>query len=267
MKTPVIIAGCAGRMGKTLVQRACALKTFSVVGGTEMNGSPVLGQDVGVVAGVSRLGVNVQNSLSKVTSKGVVIDFTFPETTLAHVKIAVENKIPLVIGSTGFTPAQKKKIIEASKKIPIVMSSNMSMGVNTMVGLLELASKILADDYDIEITEAHHRLKKDAPSGTAIMLAEAIAAVTGKNYPKDFNFSRHGLTGERKKGEIGMQVIRGGDIVGEHSVFYCGTGEQLEIRHVATNRATFADGALKAAAFLSKKKNGFYNMQDVLGLK
>ncbi|OGN63081.1 MAG: 4-hydroxy-tetrahydrodipicolinate reductase, partial [Chlamydiae bacterium RIFCSPHIGHO2_12_FULL_49_11] len=172
----------------------------------------------------------------------------------------------IVIGTTGLSADQETVILSTARKIPIVLSPNMSVGVNTLFKLAADAAKILGAGYDLEILEAHHRQKKDAPSGTAVKIAEILAAATSRRYPQDVNFHRQGMTGERDPREIGMQVIRGGDIVGEHTVFYCGAGERLEIRHVATSRSTFADGALRAAKWIVGQKPGLYTMGDVLGL-
>ncbi|OGQ08764.1 MAG: 4-hydroxy-tetrahydrodipicolinate reductase [Deltaproteobacteria bacterium RIFCSPLOWO2_12_FULL_40_28] len=254
--TPVIITGCAGKMGKALIERAKFQNIF-LIGATEKKDSPLIGQNIGDVI--------VSSSLETLlTKKAVVIDFTDPKASLAHVYSCTEKKIPVVIGTTGFTETAKKEIEKAAKNIPIVFSPNMSVGVNLLFKLLSEAASTLSD-YDIEIIEAHHRLKKDAPSGTAIGLAKVIAQATKRNYPKDFNFHRQGLTGERASKEIGMQVIRGGDIVGEHTVMFCGTGERVEFKHVATNRHTFADGALKASQWVANQKPGLYSMQNVLG--
>lgn len=254
--TPVIITGCAGKMGKALMERAKAQNIF-LIGATEKKDSPFIGHPIGDVI--------VSSSLeSLLTKKAVVIDFTDPKAGLAHVRSCIQKNTPIVIGTTGFTDTEKKEIEKASKSIPIVLSPNMSVGINLLFKLLSEAAATL-NDYDIEIIEAHHRLKKDAPSGTAVGLAEVIAKATKRNYPKDFNFHRQGLVGERSSKEIGMQVIRGGDIVGEHTVMFCGVGERIEFKHVATNRHTFADGALKASQWVANQKPGLYSMQNVLG--
>lgn len=273
---PIIITGAAGRMGKTLVGLVCESKDFRLVGATEYSGSSSIGKDAGQLAGGAAIGVPLLDSLEKIplssqkgNPKPVIIDFTSPEATRNHLQVAVDKGLSLVIGTTGLGEADIKLIKNASKKIPIVLSPNMSVGVNVMLKLVSEASQILGKnhEYDIEIIEAHHRLKKDAPSGTAVRIAEVVADATGRKYPQDFNFHREGIIGERNPKEIGMQVIRGGDIVGEHTVFFCGAGERIEIKHVATDRKNFAKGALRAAAWLVNKPSGLYDMQDVLGLK
>lgn len=271
MTTNLIITGAAGRMGRVLVQCAHASKNHKVVGATEAPTSPFTGKDVGSVAGIESLGVVIGDSLGEVLQKNrkfspVIIDFTMPIASEGHARDAVENGTPMVIGTTGFADAQKKIIQNAAKKIPIVMAPNMSVGVNALFKLVSDAARILGGGYDLEILEAHHRLKKDAPSGTAVRLAEILAKATGRKYPKDARFNRVGVAQARTDQEIGLQVLRGGDIVGEHTVFYCGEGERLELKHVATSRKTFAEGALRAAHWLEGKKSGLYTMEDVLGI-
>ncbi len=268
MSQSIIITGACGRMGKSLIAQLSQSKNQKLSGATESPSSPFIGQDAGLCAGVSSLDIAITASLGAITNnhkKSVIIDFTHVKATLAHVAFAQKNKIPIVIGTTGFTPAELAIIKSASKKIPVVMAPNMSVGVNALFKLVSIAAQILGEGYDIELFEAHHKLKKDAPSGTAVKLAEILAKATGLNYPKDFNFHRQGMVGERKSKEIGMQVLRGGDIVGEHTVHFCGIGERLELKHIATSRNTFADGALRAAQWLINKKPGLYNMGDVLG--
>ncbi len=241
----VIVCGIAGRMGSAISHLMKSSRDFSLVGGVEK-----------------------EEDLSKIILKGdVVIDFTEPAATLKNISIAVQNKKPLVIGTTGFTEEEKKKITEASKKIPVVFSSNMSVGVNVMWKIIADAAKALGSGFDIEVLEMHHRLKKDAPSGTALTTAEVLAKAAGRNLSKDAIYARHGLIGKRKLGEIGIQTLRGGDVVGDHTVYFAGLGERLEITHRATSRDTFAQGALRAAAWLVGKKPGLYTMQDVLDLK
>lgn len=274
--TPVIITGALGRMGRELLNQAYTLPEYGIVGATEHPKSHGLGQDMGTLIGVGGLTIPLSASLEEVFSskdnlkrrtKPVIIDFTSPPATLNHLSLAVEYQVPMVIGTTGFEESQKAAITKAAKKIPIVMAPNMSVGVNALFQLVGEAARILGKGYDIEILEAHHRLKKDAPSGTAVKLAEILAASTGRTYPTDFNFHRQGQTGERPSNEIGMQVIRGGDIVGEHTVYFIANGERVELTHVATSRSTFAQGALRAAAWLQKQKPGLYDMKGVLGIK
>lgn len=266
MTTQVIITGSQGRMGQTLMARANELNGFSLVGATEHEASPALGKtilpEVNITSNLGELITQLKNK----NIKPIIIDFTLPEPTLNHIKIAEKHKTPIVIGTTGFTEEEKKQIQSASKTIPIVLAPNMSVGVNTLFKLIADATKILGEGYDLEVIEAHHRLKKDSPSGTAVRIGEILAESSGRKYPDDANFHREGFIGERTDKEIGMQTIRGGDIVGDHTVMYCGTGERLEIKHIATSRATFADGALRAAKWLEDKSQGLFDMQDVLGI-
>jgi 4-hydroxy-tetrahydrodipicolinate reductase len=197
----------------------------------------------------------------------VLVDFTRPEGTLNHVGLCRRLGIKMVVGTTGLQPAQKAVISDAARTIPIVMAPNMSIGVNLTFKLAELAAKVLKEDYDVEIIEAHHRLKIDAPSGTALRLGEVIAAALGRDLAKDAIFGREGVTGERKQSSIGFATVRGGDIVGDHTAMFAGIGERVEITHRAASRATFAQGALRAARYLVSKNSGLYDMQDVLGLK
>ena len=255
-------------MGKTLVSEVLSSSKLKLVGATEHSRHSASGQDVGLLSGTQKLNVPLVSSLTEISSAGqtVVVDFTSPEASLENVKLAIQKKWAMVIGTTGFDQEGEVAIGNASKKIPIVKASNMSVGINVMLQLVTEAATLLGDSFDIEILEAHHKLKKDAPSGTAVSLARVLAEATGKKYPNDFNFGRKGLIGERPQGEIGMQVIRGGDIVGDHTVIYCGIGERVEIKHIATSRATFAKGALRAAGWLQKQKPGLYDMRDVLGM-
>jgi 4-hydroxy-tetrahydrodipicolinate reductase len=211
----------------------------------------VVGQDIAQALGTS----------------DVLVDFTRPEGTLAHVRACQAAKRALVIGTTGFEPAQLDQIRAAARDIAIVMAPNMSVGVNVTLKLVELAAKALGPDYDVEVFEIHHKLKVDAPSGTALKLGEVAARARGASLDRDGVFARHGVTGERKAGTVGFSVARGGDIVGDHTVFFAGPGERVEITHRSSSRATYAQGAMRAAKFVAAKPAGFYDMQDVLGLK
>lgn len=270
----IIIIGCSGRMGRELLQIVLkSPNTLRLVGATEKAGSPHVGRDAASLIGHNPCHTLITDSLASAIKAlptldqvPVIIDFTFPSVTLAHLPVAVEKGLPMVIGTTGFDKKDIETLSAASHKIPLLVSPNMSVGVNTLFHLVNEAARILQNGFDIEITEAHHRLKKDAPSGTAVRLAEIVAAGRNLSYPENFNFHRQGLTGERKENEIGMQVIRGGDIVGEHDVLFCGMGEKLSISHIATNRAIFAEGAVVAASWLAEKTPGFYRMSDVLGI-
>src|SRR5512145_1455925 len=236
-------------------------------GAVERPGYP-RGQDAGLIASVGPLGVDIVDGLGRaLEGADVVIDFTSFEASVGHAALCADRGVALVVGSTGFTPEAKAKIADAAKRIPVVLSPNMSVGVNVMFDLVRRAAAILGDAYDIELVELHHKLKKDAPSGTAMRLAEVAAEGRGLDPAKELTFARHGMIGERPAREIGVQTIRGGDIVGEHTVFYCGQGERLEITHRATSRDQFARGAVRAAAWLAGKPAGLYDMADVLGLK
>jgi 4-hydroxy-tetrahydrodipicolinate reductase len=262
-----IITGAAGRMGSTIIRLINSDNNLEVIGAVEREGfSPV---DAGIPANIGEIGVTIVDNIEKLKNLNadVIIDFTMPEATMKTLKFAVENSVSMVIGTTGLTEKDKAQIAEASKKIPIVQSPNMSVGVNTLFKLAEITAKILNNDYDIEIFEAHHRFKKDAPSGTAVKLGEIVAEAVGRKYPDDAVFERNGIIGERTNKEIGMQVIRAGDIVGEHTVMFGGIGERIELTHRAHNRENFARGALKAAKWIYKRDAGYYDMQDVLEIR
>lgn len=255
----VAVTGIAGRMGATIARLVRADPELKLIGGTERSGSPALATD--------HEGVAIVDSLSNaLRSANVVIDFTSPDVSVQHARVCAEQKVPLVIGSTGFSDAQKAEIATFAKSVPVVMAPNMSVGVNLIMQVAAQLAKVLGEDFDIEIVEAHHRMKKDAPSGTALKLAEEIAQAIGRT-KKDFRTQRDGVIGERPKREIGIQTVRGGDVVGEHTVFFYGDGERVELTHRATSRDQFARGALRAAKWLQGKKPGLYDMQDVLGLR
>lgn len=264
----IFIAGANGRMGKNIIRLVVDDPVTRLVGASEHPESPVQGADAGLNASTHNISVTIAADLERSLQKhkGVVIDFSSPETTLKNIERAKQYKTPTVIGTTGFTEEQVKSIHSMGKEIPIVLAPNMSVGMNLVFNLIEEASRVLKDDYDIEVLEAHHKNKKDAPSGTATRIAEIICKTTDRSYPDDINYHREGIIGEREKKEVGMQVIRGGDIVGEHTVYFCGIGERVEIKHVATRRTTFALGAIRAAKWVSGKQPGVYTMRDVLGL-
>ncbi len=261
------VAGAAGRMGGRILTLASADKDFRVVGALEHADHPNLGQDIGQHLGLKPMGVRVQKHPLEVFSKAdVIIDFTHHSVLLEHLKAAVKAKKGLVIGTTGLSEQHLKVIKAASKTIPIVQSPNMSVGVNLLFKLAEIAAKTLNDDYDLEISETHHRMKKDSPSGTAVKLLEILAAARKKNIAKDAVYGRSGETGARPRGEIGVLALRGGDVVGDHTIFFLGDGERLELTHRASSRDAFAQGALRAAKFLANRKSGLYDMQQVLGI-
>ncbi|TFH75147.1 4-hydroxy-tetrahydrodipicolinate reductase [Gammaproteobacteria bacterium LSUCC0112] len=264
----IAIAGVAGRMGRTLVQAVVDKADVArVCAGVTVADDPQLGVDVGLIAGTGALGVMACASLSSCVDEfDVLIDFTSPDATLEHLRQCVDAGKAMVIGTTGFTAEQKQQISVAARSVPVVFAPNMSAGVNISLKLLQLAAKALGDDVDIEIVEAHHRHKKDAPSGTALRMGEVIAEALGRNLDDVAVYGREGITGERDRKTIGFATVRGGDIVGDHTVIFAGQGERLEITHKASSRMTFASGAVRAAIWLSGRAPGLYSIDDVLGL-
>jgi 4-hydroxy-tetrahydrodipicolinate reductase len=262
----IAIAGASGRMGHMLIEAVHEADDCELAGALDIPGSPALGQDAKAFLG-QKSGVMVTSDL-KVGLKDArtLIDFTRPEGTMAHLKVCRELGVGMVIGTTGLTEAHKAEIAAAAKHIPIMLSPNMSVGVNVTLKLLEMAAKALATGYDIEIIEAHHRHKVDAPSGTALKMGEVIAGALGRNLNDCAVYERYGHTGERQPGTIGFSTIRGGDIVGDHTVLFAGTGERIEITHKSASRVTYAQGSLRAVRFLANRKHGLYDMFDVLGL-
>ena len=263
----IVVTGAAGRMGSRIIANICAGNDFKLVGAFESPKNKSLGKDAGLIAGCGECGVKITDSLDEVIGQGeVVIDFTSPETTIPHLESAARHKKAAVIGSTGHSAEQRQSIESLASKLPFVIAPNMSVGVNVLWKIVADAAKLLGNGFDAEIVEAHHRLKKDAPSGTAMQTAEVLAKALGRNLAKDAVYHREGMIGERKPNEIGIQTIRGGDVVGDHTVFFLGSGERLEITHRASSRDTFALGALRAAKWIVGKPNGLYTMADVLGL-
>jgi len=268
----VAIAGISGRMGKTLLEVVMAAADLRLHAALDRAGSPLLDSDAGTSAGAT-LGIKVSADVANaLTGADVLIDFTRPEATLHHLQVCVDKKVGLIIGTTGFDAAGKAAIEQAAKSIPIVFAPNMSVGVNLALKLLDMAARVLDEDFDIEIVEAHHRHKVDAPSGTALRMGEVIASALGRDLKTCAVYGREGVTGERDARTIGFSTMRGGDIVGDHTVMFAGIGERLEITHKASSRMTFALGALRAARFLAarfraEKPWGLFDMQDVLGLK
>lgn len=255
-------------MGSALVRMVRDAQGMVVSGGTERPGGAMIGLDVGLAARVGTLEVSVMDDLRallEMTPSDVVIDFTSPEASVEHARICAARKVALVVGSTGFSSAAKAQVAQAGDRIAVVMAPNMSVGVNLVIQVAGHLARVLGEDYDCEIMEMHHRLKKDAPSGTALRLAAEVAEATGRS-SKDFLTAREGQVGERRDGEIGIQALRGGDVVGEHTVFFLGDGERVELTHRASKRETFASGALRAARWVALQKPGLYDMQDVLGL-
>lgn len=264
----VTVCGAAGRMGSRIIALSKDYSDIKIVGAVEAKNNSKLGLDAGVVAGIEELGVKIVDDIEKIINiTDVVVNFTSPEATLEHLEIVKKYKKSIVIGTTGFSNDQLALIQQSSKEIPIVLSPNMSIGVNLLFKILKDVAKVLGDNYDVEIIEAHHRMKKDAPSGTAIKMAKVIAEALGRNFDEVVVYARKGMIGERTTKEIGIQTIRAGDIVGEHTVIFGGLGERIEITHKASSRDTFARGALRAAIWLYGKSAGLYDMGDVLGIK
>jgi 4-hydroxy-tetrahydrodipicolinate reductase len=263
----VAIAGAGGRMGRALLDAATSTAGIALAGALDIPGSDWAGRDAGDLVSAAR-GLAIDTDPARVLDRSdVLIDFTRPEGTLAHVRACRVAKRSIVIGTTGFAPAALDEIRAASREIAIVMAPNMSIGVNVAAKLVEMAARVLGPDYDAEVFEIHHKMKVDAPSGTALMLGEIAAKARGATLKGDGVFARHGATGERKPGSIGFSVARGGDIVGDHTVFFAGPGERIEITHRSSSRATYAQGAMRAARFLAGKAPGLYDMDDVLGLR
>jgi 4-hydroxy-tetrahydrodipicolinate reductase len=264
----VVVAGAAGRMGSRVIALMPEVAGLKLVGALEVSGHPQLGKDAGAVAGIGPLGVTIQSDAEPMLSRDrVLVEFTLPEATLAHLRVAAARGAKAVVGTTGFSATERKEIEQLSKKIPILLSPNMSIGVNLAFKLLAEMAQVLGDDYDVEITEIHHRMKKDAPSGTALRMAEVIAEALRRDLSQVAVYGRQGITGSRTQKEIGIQSLRAGDVVGEHTVVFGGLGERLELTHRAQSRDTFARGALRGVRFLAQAAPGLYSMQDVLGLK
>ena len=263
----IAVAGASGRMGQMLIEAVNASPDCLLTGALDVAASPAIGIDASAVSGRSS-GVLIQADIrTGLVDSGVLIDFTRPEGTLAHLAACRELGVNLVIGTTGFSEAQKTEIAAAAADIAIVMAPNMSVGVNVTLKLLEMAAKALSTGYDIEIIEAHHRHKIDAPSGTALKMGEVIADALGRDLKDCAVYAREGVTGERDPSSIGFATIRGGDIVGDHTVLFAGIGERIEISHKSSSRATYAQGSLRAARFLAGRKSGLFDMFDVLNLK
>ncbi len=263
----IAIAGASGRMGQMLIDAVRNADDCVLTGALDMAGSPAVGTDAGAATG-QPTGVLICSDVAQgLKSSGVLIDFTRPEGTLEHLRVCRDKGVAAVIGTTGFTEAQKAQIAVFAQSIPIVLAPNMSVGVNVTLKLLEMAAKALSTGYDIEIIEAHHRHKVDAPSGTALKMGEVIADALGRDLKDCAVYAREGVTGERDPSSIGFATIRGGDIVGDHTVLFAGIGERIEISHKSSSRATYAQGSLRAVRFLAGRTSGLFDMFDVLGLK
>ncbi|MBX3604419.1 MAG: 4-hydroxy-tetrahydrodipicolinate reductase [Piscinibacter sp.] len=263
----VAVAGASGRMGRMLIEAVRADAGLALSGALDIAGSPALGQDACAFLGTAS-GVAITADLrAGLAGSDVLIDFTRPEGTLAHLAVCRELGVRAVIGTTGFSEAQKAQIAEHARALGIVFAPNMSVGVNVVLKLLDVAARALNEGYDIEVIEAHHRHKVDAPSGTALKMGEVLAGALGRDLKDCAVYAREGVTGERDPSTIGFATVRGGDIVGDHTVLFAGTGERVEIRHQATSRANFAQGALRAARFVAGRGPGLYGMDEVLSLR
>lgn len=259
----IAIAGADGRMGRMLIEAITESPDLEITVALDRTGSPALGQDAGAFLGRDT-GVLISDDLDALAHADCLIDFTRPEGTLAHLQACVKHGTKCVIGTTGFDEQGKQAIQAASQKIAVVFAPNMSVGVNVTLKLLDMAARLLNSGYDAEVFEAHHRNKVDAPSGTALAMGETVANAWGKKLDDIADWARHGETGARETGKIGFSVLRGGDIVGDHTVYFCGTGERIEITHRSSSRATYAQGSLRAARYLARKEFGLFDMQDVL---
>ena len=263
----LVVAGAAGRMGKMILTLAAQDKFFQITGGLEQAGSPAAGKDIGEVIGTAKLGAAISTKpVEALKNAQVLIDFTHPSAVAANLEAALKAKAAYVLGTTGLGDAALRSLNEASQSIAIVQSPNMSVGVNLLFRLAEIAGKSLDERYDIEIVEAHHRMKKDSPSGTAMKLLEILAEARGKDAKKTAVYGREGEVGARPKGEIGVLAMRGGDVVGDHTVSFLGDGERIELTHKASSREAFAQGALLAGKFVVRQKHGLYSMMQVLGI-
>ncbi len=263
----IAVAGASGRMGQMLIEAILSADDCALGGALDMAASAAIGQDASAFLGHPSGIVITADLRAGLANSRTLIDFTRPEGTLAHLKICRELGVSAVIGTTGFTEVQKAEIAAAAKDIAIMIAPNMSVGVNVTLKLLEMAAKALSTGYDIEIVEAHHRHKVDAPSGTALKMGEVIAGALGRDLKECAVYDRYGVTGERDPSSIGFASIRGGDIVGDHTVLFAGTGERIEITHKSASRSTYAQGSLRAVRYLAGRKPGLYDMFDVLGLR
>ena len=268
MTTRIAVNGAAGRMGRCLIQAVEQSEGLELSAAIDRVDSSLIGADAGELAGVGRLNVAISSNVAAATATSdVIIDFTLPEVTLALLPHCEANNCQLVIGTTGFSDEQKTLIEQTAAKVAVVLAPNMSVGVNLSLKLLDIAARVLGDDVDIEIVEAHHRHKVDAPSGTALRMGEVVADALGRDLKSCAVYGREGRTGERDRNTIGFATVRAGDIVGDHTVMFAAEGERVEITHKASSRMTFALGAMRAANWLSQRENGLHDMQDVLSLR
>jgi 4-hydroxy-tetrahydrodipicolinate reductase len=262
----IAVIGAAGKMGRAIVRVIAETPGVLLAAAVERAGAPEQGQDAGTLAGLSPQGKLIEPHLPAAGAADVWIDFSAPATAVTHARAAAAAEVAFVVGTTGLSAEDHAQIATVAHTTPVVLSPNMSVGVNVLLRLVSDAARTLGPGYDLEIVEAHHRLKKDAPSGTALRLAEALAEATGRDLGQTAVYARQGDTGARTASEIGIQTIRGGDVVGDHTVFFLGLGERIEITHRASSRETFARGAVRAAQWLHGRKAGLYDMRDVLGL-
>jgi 4-hydroxy-tetrahydrodipicolinate reductase len=264
----IAVCGAAGRMGQRIITSIIEAEGTLLSGALERPGHPQIGEDAGLLAGCGKTDVHISDDLNTVVAGcDVLIDFTSPKVSLKNLEVCALKRKAIVIGSTGFTPEERLLAAELAKDIPAVLAPNMSVGVNVCFKILKDVAATLGDDFDVEIVELHHKLKKDAPSGTAVRMGEVIAGALGRDYNRVANCHREGIIGERSREEIGMQTIRGGDIIGEHTVYFIGMGERIEISHRAMTRDMFSRGSIRAAKWVVAQKPGIYDMQDVLGLR
>jgi 4-hydroxy-tetrahydrodipicolinate reductase len=263
----IAIAGATGRMGRMLIEAVHNASDTQLTGALDLPGNPALGTDASAFLGVHSGAVITSDLREGLKGSQCLIDFTRPEGTMAHLRVCRELGVKLVIGTTGFTPEQKAEIQDAARDIAIMLAPNMAVGVNVVFKLLAQAAKALKEGYDIEIIEAHHRFKVDAPSGTALKMGEVVAQATGRNLADCAVYGREGVTGERDPNTIGFATIRGGDVIGDHTVLFAGLGERIEITHKSSSRVHYAQGSLRAARFLANQPHGLFDMDDVLGLK
>ncbi|MCP1676007.1 4-hydroxy-tetrahydrodipicolinate reductase [Natronocella acetinitrilica] len=268
MTVRIGIVGAAGRMGRQLIEATIAHPELELTAAVERSGSSFLGADAGELAGQGPLGIGLTDDLAVACGRiDVLIDFTVPEATVANARVCREHGVKMVIGTTGLTEAQRAEIASASEHVGVVFAANYSVGVTLSLKLIDMAARVLGDDFDVEVVEAHHRHKIDAPSGTALRMGEVLAAALGRNLDECAVYGREGRTGERDVKTIGFETIRGGDVVGDHTVMFLGQGERLEVTHKASNRMTFARGAVRSAAWIAgQSQAGLFDMEDVLGL-
>lgn len=264
----VAVVGVAGKMGRTVLRVLQGYDGISCVGGIEHTGHPLVGSDLNELIGLKPCGIKVSDDLEEVTRRAdVLIDFSHPEASLKALEVASRYGKAVVIGTTGFTAEQQRAIVSLTQKVPCVLSPNMSLGVNLLFKLVEVTARVLGRDFDVEIVEVHHRQKRDAPSGTALRLGQLISTALGVDFEQGAVYGRRGITGPRPSDQLGIMALRGGDVIGDHTVFFLGEGERLELVHRASSREAFARGAVRAAIWVVDKPPGLYDMLDVLGLK